>query len=150
MKVTEELRICVYEETGLTCSAGVAANCLLAKVCSDINKPNGQFVLPNDRMAVITFVSSLPIRKVYMLFVAENFGQSYWGIGKVTEHILRDVFGINTCEELLQKGSFLCALFSHSTAAQIAEMLSADMQKEGLHGRTLTLKLKTASFEVLS
>lgn len=33
-------------------------------------------------------------------------------------------------------------------AADIAEMLSADMQKEGLHGRTLTLKLKTASFEV--
>lgn len=34
-------------------------------------------------------------------------------------------------------------------AAELAEMLSADMQKEGLHGRTLTLKLKTASFEVL-
>lgn len=38
------------------------------------------------------------------------------GIGKVTEHILRDVLGINTCEEMLQKGSLLCALFSHSTA----------------------------------
>ncbi|KAK0582983.1 hypothetical protein LWI29_031967 [Acer saccharum] len=177
-EIAEELRSRVYEETGLTCSAGVAANRLLAKVCSDINKPNGQFVLPNERMAVITFVSSLPIRKI-------------GGIGKVTEHILRDVFGINTCEELLQKGSFLCALFSHSTAefflsvglglggtetpqvrfrksissertfsatenkallyqklAEIAEMLSADMQKEGLHGRTLTLKLKTASFEI--
>lgn len=35
-------------------------------------------------------------------------------------------------------------------AAEIADMLSADMQKEGLSGRTLTLKLKTASFEVLS
>lgn len=34
-------------------------------------------------------------------------------------------------------------------AAELAEMLSTDMQKEGLHGRTLTLKLKTASFEVL-
>lgn len=34
-------------------------------------------------------------------------------------------------------------------AAEIAEMLSVDMQKEGLHGRTLTLKLKTATFEVL-
>lgn len=38
------------------------------------------------------------------------------GIGKVTEHILRDVFGINTCEDMLQKGGFLCALFSHSTS----------------------------------
>ncbi|XVE49330.1 hypothetical protein DITRI_Ditri01bG0074200 [Diplodiscus trichospermus] len=177
-EIAEELRSRVYKETGLTCSAGVAPNRLLAKVCSDINKPNGQFILPNDRMAVMTFISSLPIRKI-------------GGIGKVTENILRGVFGINTCEEMLRKGSFLCALFSHSTAdfflsvglglggtespearfrksissertfsatqdaallyqklADIAEMLSADMQKEGLSGRTLTLKLKTASFEV--
>lgn len=34
-------------------------------------------------------------------------------------------------------------------AADIAEMLYTEMQKEGLCGRTLTLKLKTASFEVL-
>ncbi|XP_050209752.1 DNA polymerase kappa isoform X4 [Mercurialis annua] len=136
-EIAEELRNSVYQETGLTCSAGVAANQLLAKVCSDINKPNGQFVLPNDRTAIVTFISSLPIRKI-------------GGIGKVTEHILTDVLGIKTCEDLLQKGGFLCALFSQSTAAEIAEMLSSDMQKEGLHGRTLTLKLKTASFEIRS
>lgn len=40
------------------------------QVCSDINKPNGQFVLPNERVAVVTFISSLPIRKVPLyLFV---------------------------------------------------------------------------------
>ncbi|KAK3420414.1 hypothetical protein EUGRSUZ_G01218 [Eucalyptus grandis] len=177
-EVAEELRNTVFGETGLTCSAGVAANRLLAKVCSDINKPNGQFVLPNERLAVMTFISSLPIRKI-------------GGIGKVTERILTDVFGISTCEEMLQKGGYLCALFSHSSADfflsvglglggtdppqmrlrksisnertfqatdneallyqkidELAEMLSSDMQKEGLHGRTLTLKLKTSSFEV--
>ncbi|XLS57702.1 hypothetical protein HN51_007457 [Arachis hypogaea] len=177
-EIAEELRTSVYEETGLTCSAGVAPNRLLAKVCSDINKPNGQYVLPNDRMAVMTFISSLPIRKI-------------GGIGKVTEHILKAVFGINTCEQMLEKASYLCALFSQSTAdfffsvglglgktdspevrfrksisnertfsatedevllykklAELAEILSTDMQKEGLCGRTLTLKLKTSSFEV--
>lgn len=36
----------------------------LNQVCSDINKPNGQFILPNDRDAIMTFISSLPIRKV--------------------------------------------------------------------------------------
>ncbi|THF94316.1 hypothetical protein TEA_004368 [Camellia sinensis var. sinensis] len=136
-EVAEELRKGVYEETGLTCSAGVAPNRLLAKgdsdvyflddpfsavdahtgahlfkgkqhlfiiiVCSDINKPNGQFILPNDRMAVMTFISLLPIRKI-------------GGIGKVTEHLLRDVFGITTCEEMLQKSGFLGALFSPSSA----------------------------------
>ncbi|XP_056163568.1 DNA polymerase kappa isoform X1 [Syzygium oleosum] len=192
-EVAEELRNTVFEETGLTCSAGVAANRLLAKVCSDINKPNGQFVLPNDRLAVMTFISSLPIRKI-------------GGIGKVTECILTDVLGISTCEEMLQKGGYLCSLFSRSSAVvlsfssinnlevltdfflsvglglgetdppqmrlrksisnertfqatdneallyqkldELAELLSSDMQKEGLHGRTLTLKLKTSSFEV--
>jgi DNA polymerase kappa len=102
-EVAEELRQGVFEETGLTCSAGVAPNRLLAKVCSDINKPNGQFLLPSDRAVVTKFISTLPIRKI-------------GGIGKVTESILKDVFGINTCEELLQKGSFLCALFSRSSA----------------------------------
>uniref|UniRef100_A0A7N0UDT3 DNA polymerase kappa n=1 Tax=Kalanchoe fedtschenkoi TaxID=63787 RepID=A0A7N0UDT3_KALFE len=102
-EIADELRSRIHEETGLTCSAGVAPNRLLAKVCSDINKPNGQFVLPNDRMAVVTFISSLPIRKI-------------GGIGKVTEHILKDVIGINTCEQMLQKGGYLCALFSQSSA----------------------------------
>ncbi|KAL2349542.1 hypothetical protein Fmac_003542 [Flemingia macrophylla] len=171
-EIAEELRASVYEETGLTCSAGVAPNRLLAKVCSDINKPNGQYILPNDRMALMTFISSLPIRKI-------------GGIGKVTEQILKGVFGINTCEQMLEKSSYLCALFSQSTAglglgqtdspqvrfrksisnertfsatedevllhkrlAELAEILSIDMQREGLCGRTLTLKLKTASFEV--
>ncbi|KAL2945246.1 DNA polymerase kappa, partial [Bienertia sinuspersici] len=178
-EVAEEIRQSVFEETGLTCSAGVAPNRLLAKVCSDINKPNGQFILPNDRMAVMTFISSLPIRKI-------------GGIGKVTEHILRSAFEINTCKDLLEKGSFLCAMFSPSLQvnfflsvglglgstdapqarlrksmsnertfsatedeaflyqklAELAETLSTDLQMEGLRGRTLTLKLKTACFEV--
>ncbi|KAJ0077808.1 hypothetical protein Patl1_37415 [Pistacia atlantica] len=46
----------------------------------------------------------------------ENIILQIGGIGKVTGHILRDVFGINTCEEMVEKGSFICALFSNSTA----------------------------------
>lgn len=64
-RVAEEIRHAVHSETGLTCSAGVAANRLLAKVCSDINKPNGQYVMPNERPAIMAFLSSLPIRKVF-------------------------------------------------------------------------------------
>ncbi|KAL6545892.1 hypothetical protein OROGR_009766 [Orobanche gracilis] len=177
-EVADELRGSVYKETGLTCSAGVAPNRLLAKVCSDINKPNGQFVLPNERMAVMTFISSLPIRKI-------------GGIGKVTENILNGVFGITSCEEMLQKSSFICALFSRTSAdfflsvglglgrtdtpqvtqrksmsnektfsptedeaslhqklVDLSENLSSDLMKQGLRGRTLTLKLKTSCFEV--
>ncbi|KAL0422535.1 UNVERIFIED_CONTAM: DNA polymerase kappa [Sesamum latifolium] len=169
-EVAEELRESVHKETGLTCSAGVAPNRLLAKVCSDINKPNGQFVLPNERMAVMTFISSLPIRKI-------------GGIGKVTENILNGIFGITTCEEMLQKvvSSAHCFLghlqvcakilifsvcrfgswedrYSSSDpekkheknlfAVDLSENLASDLKKEGLCGRTLTLKLKTSCFEV--
>ncbi|KAL6893500.1 hypothetical protein ACP4OV_007598 [Aristida adscensionis] len=177
-QVATELRVAVHQETGLTCSAGVAPNRMIAKVCSDINKPNGQFILPNDREAVLTFVSTLPIRKI-------------GGIGKVTEQMLRQVLGINTCQEMLQKAAFICALFSECSAdfflsvglglggtetpvqrqrksiscertfaatndssrlfeklASLAENLADDLEREGLKGRTLTLKLKTAEFEV--
>lgn len=41
-------------------------------------------------------------------------------------------------------------IMSSFVAVDLAETLSADMEKEGLSGRTLTLKLKTASFEVHS
>lgn len=104
-EVASELRNAIFKETGLTCSAGVAPNFMLAKVCSDINKPNGQFILPNDRKAIMTFISSLPIRKI-------------GGIGKVTEHVLRDVLGIKTCDDMLQKGAFLCALFSSCSSGR--------------------------------
>ncbi|CAN6469982.1 unnamed protein product [Victoria cruziana] len=179
-EIAQQLRTGIFETTGgLTCSVGVAPNRLLAKVCSDINKPNGQFVLPNEREAVMTFISSLPIRKIS-------------GIGKVTEQVLRHALEIQTCDDMLQKRAFICALFSsHSAAdfflsvglgiggtdtpswrprksistertfsstadesliyhklAEVAETLSSDMQRDGLYGRTLTLKLKTASFEV--
>lgn len=45
--------------------------------------------------------------------------------------------------------SLLVVMCSFVFAADLAEMLSADMQKEGVCGKTLTLKLKTASFEVI-
>ena len=38
------------------------------------------------------------------------------GIGKVTEQMLREVLGISTCQEMLQKAAFLCALFSECSA----------------------------------
>ncbi len=41
----EAIRAAIREETGLTASAGIAPNKFLAKVASDWNKPNGQFVV---------------------------------------------------------------------------------------------------------
>lgn len=71
---------------------------MLAKVCSDRNKPNGQFVLPNDKEAVMAFVRDLPIRKIS-------------GIGNVTEQLLGSI-GVKTCHDLWEKRELLCLLFT--------------------------------------
>ena len=49
-EVLQEIRQRVAADTGgLTCSAGIANNFLLAKICADVNKPNGQFELPGNK-----------------------------------------------------------------------------------------------------
>ena len=97
----EELRARVLLETKLTCSAGIAANCLLAKICSDKNKPNGQFMLANEKEVIIDFMNSLSIRKVN-------------GIGKVTESLLNGL-GVKTCADLYESRNELFLLFSKSS-----------------------------------
>jgi DNA polymerase kappa len=44
---------------------GIAPNTMIAKVCSDKNKPNGQYRVPSNREAVMDFIQTLPVRKVY-------------------------------------------------------------------------------------
>ncbi|CAI5505137.1 unnamed protein product [Closterium sp. Naga37s-1] len=177
-QVAEELRHKVHAHTGLTCSAGVAANRMLAKVCSDINKPNGQYLLPFDREAILSFISSLPIRKI-------------GGVGKVTERLLRDVLGVTVCADIITHRGALLALFSPISAEfflqaalgiggsgdveegprksiscertfsplsaepailnkleELSFALAKDLEEHGMKGRTLTLKLKTTTFEV--
>uniref|UniRef100_A0A8C0Q5U7 DNA polymerase kappa n=1 Tax=Canis lupus familiaris TaxID=9615 RepID=A0A8C0Q5U7_CANLF len=100
-EVVKEIRFRIEQKTTLTASAGIAPNTMLAKVCSDKNKPNGQYqVLPN-RQAVMDFIKDLPIRKVS-------------GIGKVTEKMLK-ALGIITCTELYQQRALLSLLFSETS-----------------------------------
>jgi len=84
--VAFELRERIFEETGLTASAGIATNKLLAKIASDMNKPNGQCVVPPGQVAA--FMESLPVRKL-------------WGIGGVSSEKL-EKRGIRTCAQLQQ------------------------------------------------
>src|SRR5690554_2871444 len=67
--IAREIRNRIFEETGLTASAGVSYNKFLAKVASDVNKPNGLFVVTPAKAQ--EFIDKLEIRKFY-------------GIGKVT------------------------------------------------------------------
>lgn len=63
-EVAEDIRRRVQSETKLTCSVGIGPNGMLAKVASDINKPNGQYILPQDPASLKSFVQRLSLRKV--------------------------------------------------------------------------------------
>ena len=58
-----EMRLKVYNATRLTCSAGIGPNRLVAKVASDMDKPNGQFRVASHPDKVEAFVAALPVRK---------------------------------------------------------------------------------------
>lgn len=103
-----DLRAKVRAKTkGLTCSAGVAPNRRLAKVCSDMNKPDGQMVLANDREHILRLVNPLPVRKV-------------GGVGKVNERVLA-AFGMSTCGDVFAKRAVVAALFSKSAFTFLLE-----------------------------
>ena len=60
--IAEDIRKAIEAEVGITASAGIAPNKFLAKVASDWNKPNGQFVITPDQ--VDDFVLQLPVKKI--------------------------------------------------------------------------------------
>ena len=82
--LAHEIRKRIFDETGLTASAGISVNKFVAKVASDYNKPNGQKTVNPDE--VEAFLEALDIRKFY-------------GIGKVTAERMYQL-GIYSGKEL--------------------------------------------------
>ncbi|KAK4038835.1 hypothetical protein C8A01DRAFT_37245 [Parachaetomium inaequale] len=179
--VVAQMRSEIHEKTLITVSAGIAANARLAKICSNMNKPNGQFVLSRDRTAIMGFMRDLPCRKVN-------------GIGRVLERELASV-GIKNCGDIYAQRQYLDRLFGQKTyefllrchlglgrtniqpaedyerksvgtestfremedpshlrekLRRTAEELESDMRKAECKGRTLCLKVKLHTFEVLT
>ena len=82
--IAQEIRARIADTVGITASAGIAPNKFLAKIASDWNKPNGQFVIrPQD---IDAFVAVLPVDKLF-------------GVGKVTAMKLKKL-GAFTCADL--------------------------------------------------
>jgi DNA polymerase-4 len=82
--LAQVIRGLIFRKTRLTASAGIGPNKLVAKIASDMNKPNGQFEVKPEE--VREFMEKLPVRKL-------------WGIGDVTEQKLERL-GIATCGEM--------------------------------------------------
>lgn len=86
--IAEEIRARVAERVGITISAGIAPNKFIAKIASDWNKPNGQFVVTPAE--VEAFVLQLPVKKLF-------------GVGKVTAAKMARQ-GLETCADLRDLG----------------------------------------------
>ncbi len=82
--IAQSIREEIFEKENLIASAGISFNKLLAKLASDWNKPNGQFVITPD--AAKDFMPTLPVKKLF-------------GVGKVTEEKLNEK-NIVTCGDI--------------------------------------------------
>lgn len=69
--IARQVKDAVQAETGLTASVGVGPNKFLAKLASDLHKPDGLTVVPEGREAILDFLAPLPVRRI-------------WGVGRVT------------------------------------------------------------------
>jgi DNA polymerase-4 len=175
--VARAIREQIRDELALTASAGVAPNKFLAKIASDLRKPDGLYVIqPAD---VETFLPPLPVSRLP-------------GVGKVVAGKLQEM-GVSTCGELRaleprllearlgRYGLRLCELargidrsavqpdrptlsisaedtFEHdiplaemeAAIRRMAAKTWAAASKAGLLGRTVVLKLKTSDFHILT
>lgn len=82
--IAREIRAQIFEETGLTASAGISTNKLIAKIASDWHKPNGQKEVRTEDIP--DFVAALPVGRI-------------WGVGPKAREKLSAI-GVETCADL--------------------------------------------------
>lgn len=173
-KIMEE----VYNTTQLTCSAGVSYCKFLAKIASDINKPNGMTTITPRKAEV--FLEQLPVERFHgvgkvtaarmkamgwetggdlkqcsQLELAEHFGKA----GQFYYHIVRGIDNRPVNNKRIRKsiGVERTLRDNLSTYDQIVPVLDKiiltfweRLKKANNFGRTLTLKLKTSDFQILT
>lgn len=174
--IANEIKIKIKQETGLTCSIGIAPNKLLAKIASDMQKPDGLTIITENDIE--RRIWSLPVRKL-------------WGVGPKTEAHLKEM-GIETIgvlaalpmDRLIERfgnsyGRYLYEAsrgidenplvthwepkstsreitFEHDvsnwqviarTLAELTREVANDMKQAGYKGRTVTVKVRFSDFE---
>jgi DNA polymerase-4 len=176
--IARAVKVAVHEEVRLTASVGVATTKLVAKIGSDLRKPDGLVVVPPGDEAA--FLAPLPISRL-------------WGVGEKTAAVLRE-FGVQTIGDLAalpsdalerrfgKHGASLVArahgidadpvatgepaksighehTFGHDTASDevvertllgMADGVAWRLRAAGLKAATITLKLRDSSFTTIS
>ena len=172
--IAREIRAKIKEKTGLNASAGISINKFIAKVASDINKPNGQkTVHPQE---VSEFLEQLEIRKFYGVgnvtaekmyrlgiftgkdlkskseeYLADHFGKH----GPYYYNVVRGIHESEVKPNRMRKSLGAERTFSENISSEIfmlekltniAEEIERRLQKSKVAGKTVTLKIKYSDF----
>ena len=176
--IAEEIRARIKAETQLTASAGVSYCKFIAKLASDQNKPDGICVIPPHRGA--EFVATLPVKrfhgvgpvtaaKMERLGIATgadlaawpieqleaHFGSSgrwYWRIARGIDE--REVKPDRPYKSVSAERTFDTDLADPADLAREVERIAglawARIERAGVRGRTVTLKVKFADFTLIT
>lgn len=172
--IAREIREKIRTKTGLNASAGISVNKFIAKVASDINKPNGQKTINPEE--VEEFLENLQIRKfhgvgkvtaekMYQLgifkgfdlkqkseeFLTENFGKS----GAHYYNVVRGIHLSEVKPNRIRKSLGAERTFDENISSEIymlgrlesiAEEIERRLKKSKVAGKTITLKIKYSDF----
>lgn len=172
--LAQEIRQRIFDEVGLTASAGISVNKFVAKIASDYNKPNGQKTVNPDE--VISFLEELPIRKfhgvgkvttekMYQLgiftgvelksktleFLEKHFGKS----GNFYYNVVRGIHNSEVKSNRITKSVAAEHTFDVNLSSEIfmiekLEVIAAALEKRlkrySVAGKTITLKIKYSDF----
>ncbi|KVV13639.1 DNA polymerase IV [Flavobacterium sp. TAB 87] len=172
--LAQEIRLRIFNEVGITASAGISINKFVAKIASDYHKPNGQkTVNPHE---VIPFLEELAIRKFYGVgkvttekmyqlgiftgadlktkseeFLEKHFGKS----GKFYYNVVRGVHNSEVKSHRIAKSvaaehtfdvNLSSEIFMLEQLEKIAASLEKRILKHKVSGKTVTLKIKYSDF----
>jgi DNA polymerase-4 len=172
--LAQEIRLRIFNEVGLTASAGISVNKFVAKIASDYNKPNGQKTVNPDE--VISFLEQLPIQKFYGVgkvttekmfqlgiftgldlksksveFLEKHFGKSgsfYYNVvrGVHNSEVKSDRITKSVAAEHTFDSNLSSEIFMVEKLEKIAHELERRLKKHTIAGKTITLKIKYSDF----